>query len=173
MQLKTIVTGMAALALVAGLAINVSAEEKEAAEKSLSLADVPPAVQTAIKQFAGTNSIHKIKKESEDGKDFFAAKVTINGVKQGIEVSPDGTVAATEKEISLADAPAAVQAAIKQLAGTGSIDRVTEEIEGGKKNYEAKVTINGKKKEADISPDGKISEEEEKGEHKEGGKDKD
>jgi hypothetical protein len=173
MQLRSIVSGIAALALVAGLAINASANEKGKAEKSLTLADVPPAVQAAIKQFAGTNSIQKIKKESEDGKVFFAAKVTINGVKQGIEVSPDGTVTATEKQIPLADAPAAVQTAIKQLAGAGSIDEITEETAGGKKSYEAVVTVNGKTKEADISAEGKISEEEEKGEHKEGGKGKD
>jgi hypothetical protein len=174
MQIKTIVSGIAALALVAGLAINASAEQKEKAEKSLSLADVPPAVQTAIKQFAGTNSIQKIKKESENGKVFFGAKVTINDVKQGIEVSPDGTVTATEKQISLADAPGAVQTAIKQLAGAGSIDEITEETAGSKKSYEAVVTVNGKTKEADISADGKVSEEEEKGEHKghgHGGKD--
>lgn len=173
MHLKTIVSGVAALALVAAFAINVSAEEKEKPEKTLALADVPAAAQAAIKQFAGSNPILKIKRESEDGKDFFAAKVTINGVKQEIEVALDGTVLATGKQIPLADAPAAVQAAIKQLAGAGSVDSVTEEIEGGKKNYEAKVTINGKTKEADISPDGKVSEEEEKAEAKQGGKDKD
>jgi hypothetical protein len=173
MQLKSIVSGIAVLTLVAGLAIDASAEDKEKAEKSLSLADVPPAVQTAIKQFAGTNLVLKIKKESEDGKDFFAAKVTSNGMKQGIEVAPDGTVLATEKQISLGDVPKAVRMAIKELAKDGSIDSVTEEIEGGKKGYEAKVTVNGKTKEADISADGKISEEEEKGDHKEGDKDKD
>jgi hypothetical protein len=167
MQIKTIVSGIAALALVAGLAINASAEEKEKAEKSLvPLADVPAAAQAAIKQFAGTNSIQKIKKESENGKVFFGAKVTINGVRQGIEVSPDGTVTATEKQISLADAPDAVQTAIKQLAGAGSIDEITEETAGSKKSYEAVVTVNGKTTEADISADGKVSEEEEKGEHK-------
>ena len=122
MQLKTIVSGIAALALVAGLAINASAEEKEKAEKSLALADVPAAVQAAIKQFAGTNPILKIKKESEDGKDFFAAKATINGVKQEIEVAPDGNRAGDVKEISLDSAPAVVQTAIKQLAGSGSVD---------------------------------------------------
>ncbi|HTS18422.1 MAG TPA: hypothetical protein VMP11_12675 [Verrucomicrobiae bacterium] len=173
MQNRVIVSGIAAFALVAGLVINATAKGNEKAEKSLSLTDVPPAVQTAIKQFAGTNPILKIKQESEDGKDFFAAKVTINGVKQGIEVAPDGTVLATEKYISLVDAPAAVQTAIKQWAGAGSIDSVTEETEGGKKGYEARATVNGQKKEADISVDGKVSEEQDKGESKEGGRDKD
>ncbi len=80
------------------------------------------------------------------------AKVTIDGVKREIEVSPDGTVAATEKEVSLADAPGR-RADSHQAIGRGSsIDPPRHQGNRRRqKNYEAKVTVNGKKKEKLIS----------------------
>jgi hypothetical protein len=166
MQIKSIVSGIAALALVAGLAVRASADEKAKTEKALTIADVPAAVQAAIKQFAGSNPIEKITKESEDNTVIYEASVKIDGAKQAIEVLADGTVKQTEKTVVLKDTPAAIQAAIKKLAGAGTVDEIIEENAGGKKNYEAAVTINGKKKEADIAPDGTIQAGEEKEEHK-------
>jgi hypothetical protein len=166
MQIKSVVSGIAALALVAGLAVSASADEKAKSEKELTIADVPAAVQAAIKQFAGSSAIEKITKESEDNKVIYEASVKIDGTKQAVEVSADGTVLQTEKTVALKDTPSAVQAAIKKLAGTGSVDEIVEENAGGKKKYEAAVTIDGKKKEADIAADGTIQDGEEKGEHK-------
>jgi hypothetical protein len=166
MRLRYIVSGIAALALVVGLAVRTSADETAKSEKTLTIADVPAAVQAAIKQFAGSNAIDKITKESEDNTVIYEASVTVGGAKQAIEVLADGTVKQTEKSVALKDTPAAVQAAIKKLAGSGTIDEIVEENAGGKKNYEAAVTIDGKKKEADIAPDGTIQAGEEKEEHK-------
>jgi hypothetical protein len=165
MQIRSIVSGIAALALVAGLARSASAGEKDA-EKQLLITDTPAPVQAAIRQFAGSNTIEKITSESEDNKVIYEAAVTINGAKQSVEVLADGTVAQTEKTVALKDTPTAVQAAIKKFAGTGTVEEIVEETSGGKKNYEAAVMINGKKKEADIAPDGTIQDGEEKDEHK-------
>jgi len=165
MQIRSIVSGIAALALVAGLTANVSADEKEKSETTLALTDTPAAVQAAIKQFAGSNAIEKITKESEDNTVVYEASVKINGAKQAVEVLADGTVKQTEKTVALKDTPAAVQTAVKTFAGAGTVDEIVEETAGGKKNYEVAVMINGKKKEADISVDGKIEQDEEKEEH--------
>ena len=89
MQIKSVVSGIAALALVAGLAVNASADEKGKPEKSLALTDTPVAVQAAIKQFAGSNAIEKITKESEDNTVIYEASVKIDGAKQAIEVLAD------------------------------------------------------------------------------------
>jgi uncharacterized membrane protein YkoI len=166
MQLRFIVSAIAALALASGIAVSASAGEEASAEKELTLADVPAAVQSPIKQFAGTNSIEKITQESEDNKVIYEAKITASGVKQEIEVAADGTVVRTEKQVSLKDTPSAVQAAIKTLAGGGTVDTIIEENEGGKKGYEVAVTVDGKKKEADIDANGKIERDEGRGEHK-------
>ena len=109
MQIKFIVSGIAALALVAGLAINTSAEDKEKPETTLLLTDTPAAVQAAIKQFAGSNAIEKITKESEDNTVVYEASVKINGAKQAVEVLADGTVKQTEKTVTLKDTPIPVQ----------------------------------------------------------------
>src|SRR5260221_4557535 len=166
MQIKSVVSGIAALTLLAGLVASASADERAKAEKELTIADVPAAVQAAIKQFAGSNAIEKITKESEDNKVIYEASVKVDGTKQAVEVSADGTVLQTEKTVALKDTPTAVQAAIKKLAGSGTVDEIVEENAGGKKNYEAAVTINGKKKEADIAADGTIQAWEAKDEHK-------
>jgi hypothetical protein len=166
MHFRSIVSGIAALAIVAGLAVSASADEKAKSEKELIITDVPPAVQAAIKQFAGSNAIEKITKDSEDNKVTYEASVKIGGAKQAIEVLADGTVLQTEKSVALKDTPGPVQAAIKKLAGAGTVDEIIEENASGKKNYEAAVTINGEKKEADIAPDGTIQAGEEKEEHK-------
>ena len=166
MQFRSIVSGIATLTLAAGLAVSASADEKAKSEKELTIADVPAAVQAAIKQFAGSNAIVKITKESEDNKVIYEASVKVDGTKQAVEVLADGTVLQTEKTVTLKDTPVAVQAAIKKLAGTGTVDEIVEENAGGKKTYEAAVTINGKKKEADIAADGTIQDGEEKDEHK-------
>ena len=166
MHLRSIVSGVAVFVLVSGLAASASADEKAKSEKELTIADVPAAVQAAIKQFAGSNAIEKITKESEDNKVIYEASVKIDGTKQAVEVSADGTVVRTEKTVGLKDTPVAVQAAIKKLAGTGTVDEIVEENAGGKKTYEAAVTTNGKKKEADIAADGTIQDGEEKDEHK-------
>jgi len=166
MQLRYIVSGIAVFTLVAGLAVRASADEKAKSAKELTIADVPAAVQAAIKQFAGSNAIEKITKESEDNTVIYEASVKVAGTKQAVEVSADGAVLRTEKTVALKDTPTAVQAAIKKLAGAGTVDEIVEETADGKKNYEAAVTIDGKKKEADIAPDGTIQDGEEKDEHK-------
>jgi hypothetical protein len=165
MQIRYIVSGIAALAIVAGLAVGASADEKAKSEKELTIADVPAPVQAAIKQFAGSNAIEKITKDSEDNKVIYEASVKVGGTKQAIEVLADGTVLQTEKSVALKDTPGPVQAAIKKLASAGTVDEIVEENAGGKKNYEVAVTIDGKKKEADIAPDGTIQAGE-KDEHK-------
>jgi hypothetical protein len=165
MRIRSIISGISALALVAGLTVSASAGEKDS-EKQLLLTDAPAPVQAAIRQFAGSNTIEKITTESEDNKVIYEAAVKIDGAKQSVEISPDGTVLQTEKTVALKDTPAAVQVTIKKFAGAGTVEEIVEETASGKKKYEAAVMLDGKKKEADIAPDGTIQDGEEKEEHK-------
>lgn len=64
-----------------------------------------------------------------------------------------------EKTIKFTDAPDAVQASIKKEVGDAKITKVLEgsDTEGGKATYyEAKYTLNGKKLEVKVAPDGKL-----------------
>ncbi len=68
--------------------------------------------------------------------------------------------AADEAKISLADAPATVQAAAKKLAGEAKITDVSKEIEDGKTVFETEFTVNGVEHSASFAEDGKLLEDE-------------
>ena len=61
-----------------------------------------------------------------------------------------------EEQITLDEAPAAVQATIKTEAQGGSIEEIERETENGKTVYEADVIINGQEVEIKVAPDGTL-----------------
>src|SRR6266480_6919478 len=66
----------------------LSAEEEN--EQVVKMSDLPAAVQTTIKDKAGTNEIEKIEKKTEDGKTIYEAVVEKNGKHWSIEVNANG-----------------------------------------------------------------------------------
>src|SRR2546430_11228356 len=64
-----------------------AAEEKE---ETVKMSDLPAAVQTTIKDKAGTNEIEKIEKKTEDGKTIYEAVVEKDGKHWSIEVNEKG-----------------------------------------------------------------------------------
>ena len=66
----------------------LSAEEEN--EQIVNMADLPAAVQTTIKDKAGTNEIEKIEKKTEDGKTIYEAVVEKDGKHWSIEVDANG-----------------------------------------------------------------------------------
>ncbi len=64
-----------------------AAEEKE---ETVKMSDLPAAVQTTIKDKAGTNEIEKIEKKTEDGKTIYEAVVEKDGKHWSIEVNEQG-----------------------------------------------------------------------------------
>ena len=64
-----------------------AAEEKE---ETVKMSDLPAAVQTTIKDKAGTNEIEKIEKKTEDGKTIYEAVVEKDGKHWSIEVDANG-----------------------------------------------------------------------------------
>ena len=66
----------------------LSAEEEN--EQVVKMSDLPAAVQTTIKDKAGTNEIEKIEKKTEDGKTIYEAVVEKGGKHWSIEVDANG-----------------------------------------------------------------------------------
>ena len=66
----------------------LSAEEEN--EQVVKMSDLPAAVQTTIKDKAGTNEIEKIEKKTEDGKTIYEAVVEKDGKHWSIEVDANG-----------------------------------------------------------------------------------
>src|SRR6267378_3356535 len=68
--------------------LTLSAEEKN--EQIVKMSDLPAAVQTTIKDKAGTNEIEKIEKKTEKGETVYEAVVNKKGKEWSIEVDANG-----------------------------------------------------------------------------------
>src|SRR6266540_6368997 len=77
-----------ATVMTLGAWTSLSAEEEN--EQIVKMSDLPAAVQTTIKDKAGTNEIEKIEKKTEDGKTIYEAVVEKDGKHWSIEVDANG-----------------------------------------------------------------------------------
>jgi uncharacterized membrane protein YkoI len=83
--MKHIIPAMAVAAvLTLGVWTPLSAEEEN--EQTVKMSDLPAAVQTTIKDKAGTNEIVKIEKKTEKGQTVYEAVVNKSGKEWSIEV---------------------------------------------------------------------------------------
>jgi uncharacterized membrane protein YkoI len=85
---KTIAT--ISIAVIAGLACPALFSAEEENEQTVMMSDLPAAVQTTIKDKAGSNEIIKIEKKTEDGKIVYEAVVNKSGKEWSIEVNERG-----------------------------------------------------------------------------------
>lgn len=67
-----------------------------------------------------------------------------------------------EREIAIVEAPAAVQATFRRIAGTSTIDEVSREETAGKVEYEAEFKTGGGKYSITVTADGTLVEVEKK-----------
>src|SRR4051794_15305130 len=65
-----------------------------------------------------------------------------------------------EQAVPLNQAPAAVQASVKRVAGDNKVDKLSKETEDGKTYYEAEFKVNGMAHSAKIAESGEVTEEE-------------
>ena len=78
------------MAVITGLACPALLSAEEENEQTVQLSDLPAAVETTIKDKAGTDAIEKIQKKMEDGEVVYEAVVNRNGKEWGIEVNEQG-----------------------------------------------------------------------------------
>jgi uncharacterized membrane protein YkoI len=78
------------IAVIGSLACPVFLTAAEEKEETVQMSDLPTAVQTTIKDKAGSNEIVKIEKKKEEGKTVYEAVVNKNGKEWSIEVSAKG-----------------------------------------------------------------------------------
>ncbi len=85
------------IAVIAGLTCPAvfSAEENE---EAVQMKDLPTAVQTTIKDKAGSNEIVKIEKKTEEGKTVYEAVINKKGTEWSIEVDANGKFLKKYKE---------------------------------------------------------------------------
>ena len=78
------------IAVIAGLACPVLLSAEEENEQTVKMSELPAAVQTTIKDKAGSNEITRIEKKTEDGKTVYEAVVNKKGKEWSIEVNEQG-----------------------------------------------------------------------------------
>src|SRR5438445_2698714 len=78
------------IAVIAGLACPALFSAEEENEQTVKMSDLPAAVQTTIKDKAGTNEIVKIEKKTEKGQNVYEAVVNKKDKEWSIEVDANG-----------------------------------------------------------------------------------
>src|SRR5437868_13895188 len=78
------------IAVMCSLACPFFLTAAEENEQTVKMTDLPAAVQTTIKDKAGSNEIEKIEKKTEDGKTIYEAVVEKDGKHWSIEVNEQG-----------------------------------------------------------------------------------
>ena len=87
--MKHIISLIAAVTMLAlGAWTPLFAEEEN--EQTVKMSELPAAVQTTIKDRAGSNEITRIEKKTEDGKTVYEAVVNKSGKEWSIEVNEQG-----------------------------------------------------------------------------------
>ena len=126
-----------------------------AAEKKVKMADLPPAVQQAIKDNIKGSTLVGVSKDVENGKTEYEAETKADGHTKDITFDESGKLLAVEEEVSLDSIPGAAKEAIEKQAAGGKVKKVEKVTQGSKVFYEAPITTKeGKKSEALVLPDG-------------------
>ena len=126
-----------------------------AAEKSLKLQDLPPAVQKALAAETGGAELVSLSSEKEKGKTVYEAETKINGHTRDITFDASGAILDLEEEVALASIPAAARTAIEKKASGAKIEKVEKVTQGAAISYEASVLRNGRRQEFSVSPEGR------------------
>jgi hypothetical protein len=116
----------------------------------------PGAVEAAFKKKYPKATVQAVIKEVVAGKTVYEVESTDNGRRRNIDYNPDGTIIRYEEELTEAEVPAVVHAAIKTRYPTAAItlrERLYT-IKDNTANYEFQLTGAGVS-EAILTPDGK------------------
>ena len=141
---------------VAVLVLTAVASQAGAQEKKLKRSDLPAAVQRSADEQSVGATVRGYSTEKENGQDVYEVEMTVHGHGRDVTIGADGTVLEIEKQVALKSLPAAVQAGLRQLAGSGRITKVESLTKHGTLvAYEAQVRTGTKRSEIQVGPEGK------------------
>jgi len=109
---------------VAVLVLAAFASQAAAQEKKLKRADLPAAVQRSADEQSVGATVRGYSTEKENGQDVYEVEMTVRGHGRDVTIGADGTMLEIEDQVALDSLPAAVQAGLRQLAGSGRITKV-------------------------------------------------
>jgi uncharacterized membrane protein YkoI len=120
------------------------------------MADLPTAVQAAVKEQTKNATLVGLAKEVEKGKTLYEAETKVNGKTRDISFDSAGKIVSVEEEVDISSIPAAARAAIEKKAAGAKIKLVETVTEGGTVRYEAAIEKAGKTTEYTVNADGSL-----------------
>jgi len=125
-------------------------------ERPVKMKDLPPTVQTTVREQSKGAVVRGLSMETDNGQTFYEVSLRVRGRIRDVTMDTNGNVIEIEEQVTLASLPPAARAEIVRQAGKGRILLV----ESIKKNdaivaYEAHVRAAGKISEIKVDPDGK------------------
>ena len=126
-----------------------------AAEKKITKDQLPDAVRITAEQQSIGSTVIAYSQDRENGKLEYEVEMTINGHSKDVTIAPDGQLLEIEEQVALTRLPSAVQSALRQKAGKGTITKVESLTKhGALVAYEAQVSNAGKHSEVQVGPKG-------------------
>jgi uncharacterized membrane protein YkoI len=145
------------LATAFALSVVIFAPGLIAAETKVKVADLPPAVQNAVKEQTKNATLVGVSKEVEKGKTMYEVETKVNGKGRDLMLDSAGAVVSVEEEVDLVSIPAAAKAAIEKKVAGGTLKKVETVTEGSTVFYEAAIkTKAGKNTEVSVNADGSV-----------------
>lgn len=136
-------------------ALLLSASIANAQEKKVRRNQLPAAVEKTVAAESQGATIKGFSREVEKGKTYYEAEMSINGRGKDILMDTKGNIVEVEEQVDIATLPQAVQDALKQAAGTGTIEMVESLTKNGKLvAYEGHVKRGNKRSEIQVGPNG-------------------
>ncbi|MDB6016234.1 MAG: hypothetical protein JWR19_723 [Pedosphaera sp.] len=147
-------------AMVAGLCLfcggAVWGEGAGAEPKTVSLADVPAAVQRTIQAQSKGGKLGEIERDEKEGEVTYSVGLTQDGKERDFAVAENGRLSSVE--VSLDETPEPVQKAIKTAVGGGILDNIDKVLEeAGTNSFEVDMTTkSGEDRVFNVGIDGKL-----------------
>jgi len=139
------------IAAAASASVNV-----RAAEKAITRAQLPAAVEKTVAAQSQGATIKGFSTEVEAGRRVYEMQLVVDGHGRDITMDQHGGILEIEDEVVLSSLPAAVQDGLKHAAGSGTITRVESLTKKGTLvAYEAVVRRGTRRAEIQVGPDGR------------------
>jgi uncharacterized membrane protein YkoI len=142
------------LAVAGAVAAQPVWAQDEGTEKPVTLQQLPPAVQEAVKAHSKGATVRGFSMEVKDGRTLYEAEMRVNGRTRDLTFDAKGTIVSDEQQTTLSEIPAAARAAIQKAATGGKLTLVEKVMEGGATFYEGHITKAGKEIEIKVDADG-------------------
>lgn len=147
--------------LFAALSLEATVAGQEQ-EKKIQRTDLPAPVEKTVAAQSQGATIKGFSEENENGQTYYEAEMMVNGRSKDVLIDQNGNVVEIEEQVAFDSLSAAVREGLHSKAGHGKIVKIERLTKHDKLvAYEAKVQVNGKKKEIQVGPDGQPLDHEE------------